>query len=407
MTEAPPNPAPRPAHLPVNLAWALLQLSAGLLLGLVLLEAVLQVNPHLLLRGMGAPSPIDSPLTTENYAVHLSDADLFFWHSALIRPIPAADDDLEATVRFTTDEFGFPNPAPSLPHTDVIVLGRSFSLGAQAEAPWPALVAQSTGLQVTNFSQAASSIEAKRGYLTRFGAARHPGWVILEVLPSMDLLGYAPPAPNLVSQLPVPLLQALARWLVPAALPPALAAPIYPLPVGLQQRTADVVFFSYYLSALTVDEPSLEASQQWASYQAQVLALVAEARASGACVALLYAPTKEEVYVPLAADPRQLAPILQAGWAAWELQADGVLRHNPKLAPRVEDLQANAGAARRLLRTFAAAHALPFIDPSDAMQAAAGSGPDPFMRYDSHWSASGHALVAEQVAETLRRTPCP
>ncbi len=208
-------------------------------------------------------------------------------------------------------------------------------------------------------------------------------------------------------QLPVPLLQTFARQALPPALPDTLSQPIYPLAVSLGNRTVPLVFFSYYLSALTADSAELAASQQWSTYQAEALRLVAEARAGGACVALLYAPTKEEVYVPLAVDAQQLAPVLRAGWSAWGLDASAQLRQQPDLKPSVVEMQSQASAARRLLSAFAEEHGLPLIDPSEAMQVAAVSGTDPFMQYDLHWSAAGHALVAEQVAAALRRTRCP
>ena len=42
-----------------------------------------------------------------------------------------------------------------------------------------------------------------------------------------------------------------------------------------------------------------------------------------------------------------------------------------------------------------------------AMQAAARQGDDPFMAYDSHWSASGHSIVAAAVAQALQSRDCP
>ncbi len=62
----------------LSLGWALLQIALGLSLGGLLLEAVLQLNPRLLLRGMGTPNPIDAPLQILDYAVYRSEADLFF-----------------------------------------------------------------------------------------------------------------------------------------------------------------------------------------------------------------------------------------------------------------------------------------------------------------------------------------
>jgi hypothetical protein len=280
-------------------------------------------------------------------------------------------------------------------------------MGAQAAQPWPQRLAEITGLPVINLSQAASGLETKANYLRQFGLPRQPRWVVIEVLPSMDLMGYGPQGTLLAPQLPPPLIQTLGRRWLAADPSPDRPEPIYPLRLELNSGTADVVFFSYYLSTLTVDALSLAASQQWQHYQAGVLALKAEAEASGACALLLYAPTKEETYLSAAADLQQLTPVLSAGWESWGLAADGWLRAGAGTPAKVETLAENAPAARHLLRAFAAEHGLTFVDPSDAMQAAAARGDSPFMRYDSHWSAAGHALVAQQVAAALSAAACP
>ncbi len=385
---------------------AALQMGLGLAAGLLLLEAVLRVNPHLLLRGMAAPAPIDAALTVSDYTVRQSEADLFFWHADLIRPIPPASDQVEARVHFETDEFGFPNSAPLPAQADMVVLGRSFSQGAQAASPWPRLLAAATGQAVVNLAQPASGIELKHRYLQQFGFPRRPRWVVLEVLPSMDILGFGPDPNSQVAALPFPLAQTLVRrFLLPG--PSAASHYIYPLPAQVGANTFNLVFFSYYLSALTASRADLQASRQWAAYQSAVLDLVADARAHGSCVALLYAPTKEELFFSLATNPPDLAPALTAGWQAWRLAPDGNLVQDGVAPVDPAQLQAQAGAARSIVTAFAAAHQLALVDPTAAMAAAVARGADPFMTYDSHWSALGHSLVAEAVTQTLRSSACP
>jgi hypothetical protein len=48
-----------------------------------------------------------------------------------------------------------------------------------------------------------------------------------------------------------------------------------------------------------------------------------------------------------------------------------------------------------------------FIDPSERMAAAVSADLDPFMGYDTHWSAVGHEIVAQLVAEMLGQGTCP
>ncbi|MGH2605246.1 MAG: hypothetical protein ACRDG5_01520, partial [Anaerolineales bacterium] len=305
---------------PKNLLLAGLRLALGLGLGLLAFEALLHANPGLLLRGMGLPAPVDPPLTVQEYDVRYSDADVFFWHADLIRPIPPEQDRVEAHVRFETDEFGFPNPGP-LPETvDVVILGRSYSLGAQATSPWPRLLAAQAGLEVLNLSQAGSGIDIKLEYLRRFGLPRRPRWILIEVLPSMDIIGYGErPAPLLVERLPFPIAQDLARRVIAGRSASGPAHPIYPLAVDVPGRTVPLTFYSYYLSALSVARDTLAASHQWAAYRDRLLDLVELSQRHSACVILLYAPTKSAIYFPLAMNPDQLTPALTAGWAPWRL----------------------------------------------------------------------------------------
>ena len=229
------------------------RLLAGSVLGLVILEGTLRANPSLLLRGMALPSPADPRVLVQEFDVRSSQADIFLWIADLIRPIDPSADAIEAHVRFDSDEFGFPNRAPLPVLADAVVLGRSYSLGAQASDPWPARLAQTMGWQVVNLSQAASGIDLKTDYLIRFGLPRHPRWVIVEVLPTMDILDYQPLSPTLVSGLPFPLLQTLARAVLSRSGPAQTGSYVYPLHVTVTGRSWEVTFFPYYVDGLSVE----------------------------------------------------------------------------------------------------------------------------------------------------------
>jgi Txe/YoeB family toxin of Txe-Axe toxin-antitoxin module len=388
-----------------GLLLAAFKLALGSVLGLLALEASLRVNPGLLLRGAVAPSPVDPPVTVETYVVRYSDADVFYWHRNLIRPIPPEADKIEAHVRFETDEFGFPNPAPVPAAADVVVLGRSYSVGANAEAPWPRLLSEQ-GFEVANLSQGGSSIDLKLSYLRNFGFPRHPRWVIVDVLPGMDVLGYQHEDSWLVEQMSYPLMRLIARQALGVSSPRPPDNPIYPLTFDIPGSTLDASFYSLYLASLTLSRDQIAASVQWSAYVQDLLALVKEARTHQACVVLLYVPTKENIYFSLAEKPEQLQPAL-TGWWAWRLTAEGRLVEDFGTPGDVAAMQANALAARDVLGEFARENGLPFVDPSAVMAEAATVGDRPFMVYDTHWSAIGHRLVARLVGDTLRQSTCP
>jgi hypothetical protein len=389
-----------------HLVSSFLHLILGSVLGLMLLECTLRVNPPLLagLRGLGAPAPVDAPLTVTEYDVHYSDGDQIFWRPDLVRPIPPGEDRLETHVRLETDEFGFRNTPPLAPAVDAVVLGRSFSLGAQNNSPWPVRLAELTGWNVLNLSQPGSSPEVKRDYLVRYGLPRRPRWVIVEVEPPIDAMNYRPASPWLIQLLPLPLAQEYLRRSVGQA-GFFSADPIYPLAIDLPGRTYPLTCCIHYLNALTLTREDWRASRGWLEFTAAVSGLAEETQRNASCTAVLYAPTKPEIYFPLALDPAQLQPALR-DLLPLRVDGNGELVEDPGRLPDILQMRADALAARDALAAFARQHNLLFIDPTALMVEAVLGGADPFMVYDSHWNTLGHALVARAVREALAAAEC-
>jgi hypothetical protein len=312
---------------------------------------------------------------------------------------------LESRVVYETDEFGFRNHGPISRQIDVVVLGRSISLAGHLAQPWPDLLESWLNWGVFNLSQPGSGIEVKHNFLKRFGLSRHPRWVIVEVVPSIDIVG-SHEMPSLVSQqMIVPVLQQLARrWM--ADKPVATDHAIYPLPVDLPDRKVDLTCCLHYLDFFSLDKKTLEQSLDWATYRRELLRIVEEARTGNACVALLYVPTKPDVYFPLARFPDQLNPALM-DVIPYRLNPDGWIEPNPGGDLSVDQIRRNALVGRDLIENFARENDLLWIDPNDAMVQAVLDGQDPFMVYDSHWNQLGHQIVAETVIESLQKATCP
>jgi hypothetical protein len=383
-----------------------IHLMLGIGIGLLLLEVILHLNPHLLagLRGLGAPAPLDAPLTINSYDVHFSDADEIYWRPDLIRSIPPDADQLEAHVVFETDELGFRNSAPLPSTADIVVLGRSQSLGAQNPNPWPDQLARITNWKVVNLSQPGSSLDVKRGYLTNFGLPRHPRWIILEVSPAMDSINYRQTSSLLIQLLPIPLAQQLIRSSYDYT-PQSAGSPIYPLTVDLPGRTYQLTCCINFLDVLTIDQATLQQSRGWMTFTRTLSDLSQEATSHSACVAILYAPMKPEIYFPLTLSPSQLEPTL-GGVIPLHLTQSGELAADPTQRPSVLSMRANALAGRDALATYAKGNNLLFIDPTSRMVEAVLGGADPFMVYDSHWNNLGHELIAQSVAAALQTVEC-
>ncbi len=327
-------------------------------------------------------------------------------NSDQVKPILSEDDRVESKVTFETDEFGFPNPAPIPEIVDVAVLGRSFSLGAQSSQPWTRLLAEQTGLKILNLSQTGSGLNLKIKYLEDFGYLRHPRWVIMEVLPSMDIIGYTTGSDLLVPTLPEPIVRQLIRSSMKEYSSSSPVTAFYPLAVDIPGRTVNLTFYSYYLAALSIDENSLEASNQWNIFHDGLVEFISQAKQRSVCVLLMYVPTKPDIYFPLATNPKQLAPTLQ-GWSPWQLNSAGDLIQAAGEIQDVPSMQLNAPIGRDLMAEFAREQEVFFVDPTQAMMDAAQTGDTPFMVYDTHWSATGNQLVADLVAQKINSSNCP
>ncbi|MDR3574991.1 MAG: hypothetical protein P4L50_14115 [Anaerolineaceae bacterium] len=383
---------------------ALFNLTLGVLLGFLLLEGVLRSNSQLLLRGMALPAPIDAPISNRQYDVYYSDADEIFWRPDLFHPIPAGQNKLEAHVDYQTDEFGFRNTPPIPTKVDLVVLGRSISLGAQQPSPWPELFANRMNWKVWNLSQPGSGMDTKLDYLRRYALPRRPSWVVVEVQPAIDISQLEPSPSWLISSLPVQVLQYFLKpFFSPASFDPV--PPIYPLKVDLPGRSIQLTCCLHYLEMQTVDAKTWQASQDWTFFSGYMNTLVAEARKQGTCVAILYAPSKPEIYFPLAINPDQLKPTLY-GVVPLRLGQDGSLIADSEITPNVEELQKNALAGRNLLINYSRQQGVGLIDPSQAFTQSVLDGADPFMVYDSHWNETGHELVAKVAAQFFRDNPC-
>ncbi len=344
-----------------NLALAVFALFAGAGLGLVQMELVLRSNTALLPRGMAAPLPVDAPLTDRQYEIRYADADIFYWEASLVRP--PTENQLEATVRWRTDEFGFPNPAPIPPAVDVVVLGRSYAMGAQAENPWPDILRSENGLRVLNLSQTGAGLGQKWDFLLRFGLPRNPRYVVIEILPPMDILEYGNPEPLVVERVAFPLLQSALRKLFPPSAAPTSGGYIYPLPLKFDGGGAQAVFYSRYLSALTLSAQDWAGSKDWKNFSTDLTRMISTLRREGIVPILLFVPTKETIYIPRLTSASILEPAL-ASAGSWLLR-NGTLEWGPgETEPGV--VQADASSAEGLIKELALGQSLCLVDPSDA-----------------------------------------
>jgi hypothetical protein len=243
----------------------------------------------------------------------------------------------------------------------------------------------------------------KWDFLRRFGLPRNPRYAVIEILPPMDILEYGNPEPLVVERVAFPLVQSVLRKLIPPAAAPPSGGYIYPLPLTFDGGSAQAVFYSRYLSALTLSTQDWTSSEDWRNFRVDLTQMAAALRREGIVPILLFVPTKETVYVPRAIPASILEPAL-ASAGSWLLR-NGRLQWSPGETD-AGVVQADAASAEDLIKELALGQTLCLVDPSDAFWQSIQNGADPFMRYDTHWSAVGHELVAESILDALDSGKC-
>lgn len=385
---------------------ALGNLTVGSLFGLILFALCVRTNAQLLLKGMALENPNAPPVTVSQYVVHQSDADVFYWQADLIEKPEGKDDRIEARVTYYIDELGFPNQGPIPAKVDGVILGRSFSMGAQAERTWHRILAEQEDLQILNLSQTGSDIYVRQKHLEAYGLPRKPRWVVSEITPALDVIAASPAEKPLLTNLSTAVIFTLYRRMSAGSASPAGGDFLFPIQVELPGRQVELSIYLPYLQALAVDSDTFEDSVEWQAYSAGLEVLFSTIKSNGACPVLLFTPTKSNVYLPLLQDAPQFTPVLEH-ISTWVLDEQERLVESRIHPDGVAALVENSRRQRAILERFAAEQGALFVDPTDLMIAAVKAGEDPFMSYDTHWSAAGHRIVSRAVYNAVLKAGCP
>jgi hypothetical protein len=132
------------------------------------------------------------------------------------------------------------------------------------------------------------------------------------------------------------------------------------------------------------------------------------------CPALIFVPSKEQIYYPyIHEDVRQW---IRGIARTTMIQSDGEigLVEHPMAEEDEADFIARLGEQRDAMRELAEKHGYLFIDLLEPFKEAAYehglAGEDLlYFEYDGHWTASGHQLAAEIIADFMQahREDCP
>ncbi|MBC8100675.1 MAG: hypothetical protein H7Y11_14640 [Armatimonadetes bacterium] len=344
------------------------------------------------------------------------DGDTFRHQPGLVRP-PADNRLLEDLTRYD-DVDGFRRPARVADSYPIIAIGDSFTDGGQT--PWTDVLAQTLDTPVRNLGWSGFGPLEYAEVMRRYGSGEHT-WVLVMFFEGNDLSNIQTSSVAIAAN----------GGVLPFDLTRTIGAPItdvrslaqysditldandqylYPLTHSRPDATPfEMAYISDYLWWLNGDAATYAQSRNIAQL-GDVLTSI-RAQAGEACVALVYAPTKEHIYFQYA-DPDgnrryvlENALTLLPGTPNAD-DTDAWLTFSGLQPVAYDVLAGRIDHLRDSVRATAAAAGLQFIDLTPALLTASASGDLAYYTYDSHWSLRGHQVAGQTVADYLQATPC-
>lgn len=367
----------------------------GIVLALIVVWAVFQAFPHL---RPGATRFVFATL----------DGDTFRHQPGLVRP-PAENQVVEDVVRFD-DSDGFRQPAWVAAEYPIAALGDSFTDGG--EIPWTDVLAESLNVPVRNMGWSGFGpleyAEIARRYLRP-----ETEWVLVMFFEGNDLSNIATSTQSKFQNNGVLPLD-LHRNIAPPVLDLKTAEEygyineqdwyLYPLMHPALNNHA-IAYISDYLWWLVGD---IEVYRESRNVRRLGVELEGIAEAAGdACVAVVYAPTKEHIYVPYA-DPMGNRIYVLENAREPLISESGWIGFTPLQKMDWDTVASRLDNMRTVVRETVEGLDMAFIDLTPAFQEAAARGEIAYFEYDSHWNVRGHELAGQTVADAMRALgECP
>jgi lysophospholipase L1-like esterase len=341
------------------------------------------------------------------------------------------------TFPLATDADGFRNDTPPA-EFEIAALGDSFTdaLTLPVERTWPALLGERASARVRNFGTAGFGPGQQRRLLEEFVLPHRPrvvvvaffagndlqdaerfdafartgafpggslGWKFKDVIARFDdsyvlslfhglggLLGERRALPAVHADSGSTDYSGEDLGASPVARP-SFDRGLYAMPVG--GRAVRFAFMPPYLNCLQLSRAELEGSPGWEATRRAYREMSRLAAAQGARLAVVFVPSKEQVYLPL----------VQASFTSDEVERSVAVSlrdvpHPPKAARLLEHRLALNG----LVRDFCAREGIAFRDLTPDLGARLAAGTNVYFPDDSHWNAAGHETAAAAIADWMR-----
>lgn len=382
----------------------------GVLMALGLVEMLMRAFPNWVPAEVRVNPPVrrENAFVDETYDLRQSEGDLYHYMQGSVVPSSPDQDPVVAHIHMTTDAHGFRNSLPEKATYRIVALGDSFTRGSGVATAWPQRLAEDTGTDVFNLGDVALGPQDELNILRQYGLQKKPQWVIMAYFEGNDLYdaaAYQQANPFILLRFGRYILgQSLQAWQQRnsgAARVAAVSSYRYPITVTINHKDLAMVFFSSYISWLSLSRGAIAASQNYRLVRQTILQAQHSSEAAGANFLLVYVPSKSHVYLPYLNDPETVASVF-ADVPALELDQAGYMQFsNEKATPQLTRQHMDDQA--RLVSDFAAENNIHFLDLTPTFQAQAGAGEQLYYPFDTHWNQQGHDLAADTIYGYMQR----
>lgn len=380
----------------VVFSWALLDILIRLSLGVLPLNLVRAIPPQALgvsadekLIRYTAQSRANMPI---DYTWDLSQGDLIRFTCLTLPP----NTDLQPRrVTFELDANGFRNP-PGTGDVDVLVLGDSFVDANFIQEPfWSGLAADVAVIALPGIGTLEQAA-LLREYISDYT----PEIVVLAYFEGNDLsnnLAY-PVEPEPITLLEYSVAYDALSWAFTTWLRDRYYAGLEancPYPVA-DTFGNPLAFIPQFLGTLGAPPEAIVDSRAYQITADAVLEMQSIAQANSAVLVLAYIPQKASVHwahmdaATRAAVTDSALPFDFGGGVSPDLSAEGITAH--------------LDTQRTVMREFAAAHNILFVDFTPALRQLAADGETPYCLTDTHWCEAGHDAARDVLRDQLPPT---
>lgn len=347
--------------------------------------------------------------TTLDVEFRLTDGDYFFHQQGRIRP--PEENTLLGTYTISWDENGFRIPAMQADSYPIAAFGDSFTEGTTVATPWADLLAAELNVPVENFGyrgygplEIASTAENYLGDEART-------WILYAHFSGNDLMNANRAIDdNLINRDPLGQVAWLARQAIGGESAQVVESDDgeydYPMPLIIGGSFYEIALLEDLLWWQVAPDGGFLGTTTF-NVVADALDTVAEEAPDEACRAVIFVPSKEQIYYPyIHEDVRQWlrgiarVPVIGGGNSI-------ILEDRPMAETEEAEFIASLGDQRDALAQLAEEKGWLFIDLLEPFQQAAlehGIAGEELLyyQYDGHWTPSGHELATEVIAQFMR-----